>query len=118
MMPDDVSDLNDAKCKIHQMYGQEFFGDVATSMFTAFRWMLGDYGTRGGKSLTVALSQGYGGAFDTLFVFWMIVVTFGVFNIIVAIFVDSTTSGLKTNDARRKYVRQYERNYVKKKLKE
>lgn len=44
--------------------------------------------------MIVAFSYGYGGFFETVFVGWMIIVIFGLFNIITAIFVDTTTSGL------------------------
>jgi len=115
---DDVVDLDDEACEVHRLYGEEFFGSVSRSMFTAFRFMLGDYSTRGGKSLVVAFSAGYGRIFEVTFVTWMVIVLFGVFNIITAIFVDSTISGLKHNDVRRKYSLQYEREYVRGKLKE
>lgn len=104
-------------CKLHILYGEEYFGTVAEAMFTAFRFMLGDYSTRSGKSIVVAFSQGYGKRFDFVFVCWMIVVIFGYFNIITAIFVESTTAGLKHNDFKRKYAQQYERKYVVRKLK-
>merc|ERR1712014_24610 len=98
------------------MYGEEFFPDVSTSMFTSFRFMLGDFGTRSGKSLVVILSQGYGQTFNVPFVCSMIVVIFCVFNIITAIFVDSTISGVKHNDVKRKYAQQCEKDFVRGKL--
>jgi len=114
--PDESTDYNHPICKIHWMYGEEFFGSVPSSMFTVFRFMLGDYSTRGGKSMIIALSYGYGMMFELVFVTFMIIVIFGLFNIITAIFVDSTTSGLKHNEIKRKYAQQYEREYVKNKL--
>jgi len=114
--PDDLIDVNDPKCKIHYMYGEEFFGTLEKAMFTSFRFMIGDYSTRNGKSIIVAFSAGFGLGFDVIFVSWMIVVLFGLFNIITAIFVDSTISGLKHNDIKRKYARQYENRYVQNKL--
>jgi len=113
---DDIVDLSNADCPVHWIYGEEFFGTVQKSMFTSFRFMLGDYSTRGGKSIIVAFSQGYGKMFEVVFVSWMIMVIFGLFNIITAIFVDSTISGLKYNDIKRKYAKQYERKYVTSKL--
>jgi len=112
---DDLTDDTET-CKIHYVYGEEFFGSVSKSMFTAFRFMLGDYSTRGGKSLTVAFSAGYGLPFELMFGVFMVMVIFGLFNIITAIFVDSTISGLKHNDIKRKYARQYERSFVAGKL--
>lgn len=114
---DDLPDDHDPACAAYLLYGEEFFGTVAKSMFTSFRFMLGDYSTRGGKSVAVAFSRGYGWPFDLAFVTSMIVVTFGCFNIITAIFVDSTISGLKRNDLKRKFERQYERSWVREKLK-
>mmetsp|Transcript_101298 Transcript_101298/g.291813 ORF Transcript_101298/g.291813 Transcript_101298/m.291813 type:complete len:842 (+) Transcript_101298:108-2633(+) len=108
--------LDGRQCRAHFLYGEEFFGNVTVSMFTAFRFMLGDYSTRNGKSIVVAFSQGYGARFDFVFVCWMIVVIFGFFNIITAIFVESTNAGLKHNDAKRKFALQYERQYVMRKL--
>jgi len=115
---DEWTNFDDPLCKVHLLYGEEFFGSVANSMFTAFRFMLGDYSTRAGKSLIVAFSAGYGRRFDTAFVVFMVITVFGMFNIITAIFVESTISGLKHNDTKRKYARQYERAFVKNKLEE
>jgi len=117
-LPDDMVDFNHPTCKVHWMYGEEFFGSVATSMFTVFRFMLGDYSTRGGKSMIVALGQGYGLFFKAVFVLFMIIVIFGLFNIITAIFVDSTTMGLKHTDTKRKYAKQFERKFVTSKLRD
>merc|ERR1712061_803479 len=47
----------------------------------------------------------------------MILVIFGLFNVITAPFVEAILSGLKTNDVRKKHSRMYEANYVEKKLK-
>merc|ERR1711972_624883 len=102
---------DDPVCKVSYLYGEEFFGTVRLAMFTTFRFMLGDYSTRGGKSIVVAFSQDYGWKFELVFVAWMIIVIFGLFNIITAIFVDTTVAGLKHNDVKRKYAQQYERMY-------
>lgn len=113
---DDVVVGEDPDCPIHSVYGEEFFGSLSLSMFTTFRFMLGDSSTAGGKSLAVMFSQGYGSSFMILYSCFMVAVMFGLFNIITAIFVDSTIAGLKHNDVRRKYARQYEKNYVQGKL--
>merc|ERR1712176_953603 len=100
------------------MYGEEFCGTLTLSMFTAFRFMLGDFSTRKGSSLVVAFSEGYGWRFQAVFVTWMVIVNYGFHNIISALFVDATISGLRHNDSKRKLVRQYERAFVEVKLKE
>jgi len=114
---DDAFDVDRTDCVVHWMYGEEFFGSVPASMFTAFRFMLGDYGTLAGRSLVVAFEKGYGNRFRIPFVIWMVVVIFGIFNVITAVFVDATSSGLKLMGLKRKYARKYERTYVKHKLK-
>merc|ERR1712226_1292871 len=114
--PDEFPDKDDPVCKLHYMYGEEFFGSVGRAMFTSFRFMIGDFSTANGKSLCVILSQGYGGAFNVSFVVMMVLIIFGLFNVITAIFVDSTTSGLKHNDAKRKQSNQYEKKFVRTKL--
>lgn len=113
---DDVETITDPDCPLHILYGEEFFGTVGTSMFTCFRWMLADYSTRGGVSLAVTFSQEYGSTFMIGYVAWMIVVIFGIFNIVTAIFVDTTTAGLKHNDVKRKHEQQYEIDFFKSKL--
>jgi len=106
------------ECKIHWLYGEEYFGSVKMSMFTAFRFMIGDFTSGAGQSMIVAFSQGYGDVFLLVYVGGMIAAIFGLFNIITAIFVDSTISGLKHNDVKRKYAEQYECIYVRQKLRE
>lgn len=116
--PPDHYDGSDPECKLHYMYGEEFFGSVKRSMFTTFRFMIGDFSTGAGKSLAVIFSRGFGLMFEVAYCVGMISVMFGLFNIITAIFVDSTISGLKHNDVKRKHARQYERRFVKEKLQE
>uniref|UniRef100_A0A7S2VSC1 Ion transport domain-containing protein n=1 Tax=Zooxanthella nutricula TaxID=1333877 RepID=A0A7S2VSC1_9DINO len=116
--PDTILDQGDATCKVHHMYGEVYFGSLATSCFTAFRFMLGDFATRGGRSMLVAFSNGYGNVFNIAFIVYMVSVIFGLFNIITAIFVDRTTSGLKRESEQRKYIRQYGRAYVQDRLRE
>lgn len=108
----------DPNCPVHFIYGEEFFGSLSSSMFTTFRFMIGDFSTRGGKSLAVIFSQGYGTSFNVVYCMGMIGVMFGLFNIITAIFVDSTIAGLKHNDVKRKYAKQYEKHYVQAKLRQ
>merc|ERR1740121_2957908 len=105
------------ECKIHYMYGEEFFGTVKKAMFTTFRLMIGDFTTYNGKNLAVALSRGYGDMFHITYGIGMIAVMFGLFNVITAIFVDSTVSGLKHTDLKKNHSRANERTFVKSKLK-
>mmetsp|Transcript_23551 Transcript_23551/g.68142 ORF Transcript_23551/g.68142 Transcript_23551/m.68142 type:complete len:799 (-) Transcript_23551:372-2768(-) len=122
MIPDETLGIRNEEllvngCILHYMYGEEFFGTVPASMFTAFRFMLGDFSSYEGGNIVVAMERGYGNKFRLPFVIWMVVLIFGVFNVITAVFVDSTSSGLKQMGLKRKYARKYERTYVKTKLK-
>jgi len=108
---------DDAECQnVHLLYGEEFFGDVPTSMFTLFRCLIGDCSTRTGQSLTAHFAEGYGTRFYVLYGVGMICIIFGLFNVITALFVESTLSGLKYNDVQKKYARMYESRYVYQKM--
>eukprot|EP00971_Amphidinium_carterae_P012453 245045-Amphidinium_carterae.1 len=100
---------HDPDCQqVHLLYGEEFFGDVPTSMFTLFRCLIGDCSTRAGQSLTAHFGEGYGIRFYIVYGVGMICIIFGLFNVITALFVESTLSGLKYNDVQKKYARMYE----------
>merc|ERR1712113_634329 len=50
------------------------------------------------------------------FLGFMVVVIFGLFNIITAIFVESTIDGLQNNESKRKFAKHYEKTYVQDRL--
>ncbi|CAK9005854.1 unnamed protein product [Durusdinium trenchii] len=94
----------------------EYCGTVLGCMFTIFRCILGDCTTKGGRSLTLMWSHGYGVQFDVFYAFSMVCVIFGMFNIITAIFVEATMNGLKDSETERKYAQAYESNYMTEQL--
>merc|ERR1712048_216427 len=53
---------------------------------------------------------------NVVYFFGMVAVILGVFNIITAIFVEATLSGLKHNDEKKKYNRLYEAHFVQSRL--
>eukprot|EP00438_Fugacium_kawagutii_P036646 Skav209272 [mRNA] locus=scaffold1552:211620:217817:+ [translate_table: standard] len=77
-------------CKLHYMYGVEFCGSVFGCMFSIFRCMISECTSKGGRSLTMIFSDGFGIQFDMFYAASMVVVLFGLFNIITAIFVEAT----------------------------
>ena len=101
--------------RLHEVYGEAYFGSVPQAMFTMFRCMIGDCTTEPGGSLAVYMSAGFGIKFYIIYCVGMIAITFGLFNIITAVFVDSTILGLKQVAARRK-LQQYEGESVEKNL--
>jgi hypothetical protein len=104
------------ECIIHYLYGEEYFGTVSKSIFTIFRCMIGDCATRKGQSLIVHFSLGYGLRFEICYFVGMIIIVFGVFNIITAIFVETTVSGLRHNELQKRRHRFYEGQYVETKV--
>jgi len=105
------------ECKRHKVIGEEYCGTVGRCMFTVFRCMIGDCSTKLGQSLTEHLSEGYGWKFNGVYCFGMIVLIFGLFNVITAIFVEATMAGLKWNENKQKQQSIYQSQYVEKKLK-
>ncbi|CAK9053157.1 unnamed protein product [Durusdinium trenchii] len=103
-------------CKLHYMYGLEFCASVVGCMFSIFRCMISECTTKGGRSLTMIFSDGIGLEFDMFYAVSMVVVLFGLFNIITAIFVEATLNGLKENEVQRKYAKAYESNYMTEQL--
>ncbi|CAE7153602.1 HERC1, partial [Symbiodinium pilosum] len=90
------------------MYGEEYCASVIGCMFSIFRCIVGECTTKGGRSLTMIFSDGFGVRFDVFYAGSMIVVLMGLFNIITAIFVEATLNGLKENETHRRYAKAYE----------
>jgi hypothetical protein len=75
--------------------------------------MIGDCSSRGGQSIAAHLSDGYKLRFDFVYILGMIVLIFGLFNIITAVFVESTMKGIASEDTRIKRQEKYQVKYVK-----
>ncbi|CAK0793716.1 unnamed protein product [Prorocentrum cordatum] len=65
-----------------KLYADEYCLTVAKCSFTIFRCMIGDCSSKGGQSLPAHLSEGYKVRFDVVYVLGMIVLIFGLFNVI------------------------------------
>mmetsp|Transcript_62292 Transcript_62292/g.157429 ORF Transcript_62292/g.157429 Transcript_62292/m.157429 type:complete len:394 (-) Transcript_62292:112-1293(-) len=68
----------------------EFFNSVPRSMFTTFRCSFGDCSTAGGVPIFEYVNEYYGGAASIFYCLFVFGVTIGIFNVISAIFVEST----------------------------
>jgi hypothetical protein len=104
---------NDDVCPIHKLLGEEFFHNVAISMFTVFRCLIGDCSTTQGQSLVVHLAKGYGWRFYVVYFVGMTTVIFGVFNIITAMIIDGTFKGLGSYHEKERRARLYEDSNVR-----
>jgi len=69
-----------------------YFDSVPRAMFTVFRCSFGDCSTTDGTVIPELFSDEYGWFFTLLYSFFVFFVTIGLFNVISAIFVDSTLS--------------------------
>lgn len=103
-------------CKLHAVYGQVFFKSTFESMFSVFFFMLGDTYSKSGRNLNSIFAEGFGAPWKTFITVFMICVEFGLFNVIIATFVESTLAGLKYNESQRRYAQHYEGRYVLRKL--
>ncbi|CAK0888164.1 unnamed protein product, partial [Prorocentrum cordatum] len=70
----------DPDCVVYKLY--EYCGNLPKCMFTVFRCMIGDCTSSGGQSLASHFSAGFGARFDVVYLTGMIVMIFGLFNVI------------------------------------
>jgi len=78
---------------------EEYFYNIPISMFTAFRCFTGECTTVDGRSITSILASLYKTPFVLSFVVSYMLVTMGIFNVILAVYVDITMKAAKENDA-------------------
>ncbi|CAE7737295.1 Cacna1c [Symbiodinium sp. CCMP2592] len=74
---------------------EEYFYNIPMSMFTAFRCFTGECVTKNGESITSILAEKYGAPFVLSFVVSYMLVTMGIFNVILAVYVDITMKAAK-----------------------
>jgi len=77
------------------------FRSVEMSIMTVYRCVTGDCTTASGAPLLVLLLDEYGALFATPWILYMIVVTFGLFNLISAIYIENTLSVAKQKNESR-----------------
>lgn len=83
--------------------GSEMFSNVGTSFFTVFRCMVGNDCTDSeGRPIFVLITQRHSAVFGLIYCVAMLVMTFGLFNVIVAIYVENIVAAAKFNDAHSK----------------
>jgi len=97
--------------KVDIITSEELFSSVPRSMFTSFRCYTGDCTTSDGSSIAKLLADAYGPAFILAYVASVMVISFGLFNLIMAFYVDITTSAARSNQAQSR--QQQNRNSVR-----
>jgi len=78
---------------------QVYFDTIPAAMFTAFRCFTGECVNETGHSITSILGAEFGVSFILPFVASYMLVTMGIFNVILAVYVDITMKAAKENEA-------------------
>ncbi|CAE7759562.1 CACNA1S, partial [Symbiodinium sp. CCMP2456] len=76
-----------------------YFRTIPDAMFTAFRCFTGECTTYAGEPIHYLLALEFGYPFMFLYVGCYMLVTMGIFNVILAVYVDITMKAAKENDA-------------------
>eukprot|EP00928_Gymnodinium_smaydae_P000084 TRINITY_DN10036_c0_g1_i3.p1 TRINITY_DN10036_c0_g1~~TRINITY_DN10036_c0_g1_i3.p1 ORF type:complete len:619 (+),score=131.22 TRINITY_DN10036_c0_g1_i3:101-1858(+) len=71
---------------------KEYFNDMTRAIFTVFRCSFGDCTTNSGTPIPYFIKEAYGDMYSLAYTAFTFFITIGLFNIISAIFVDSTMS--------------------------
>jgi len=105
-----VCDASEDSCSLSQdhmnKYRPQLFGSVPHSMLTAFRCFTDGCSSVDGTPLMVHLLQVYGTWLVSIYVLCTVFVTFGLFNLIMAIFVESTREVARHDDRRSREARR------------
>lgn len=80
---------------------KESFGTLAASMFMVFRCTVGDCSYSNGTPAIMGLVQNQGEFCAIIYIFCVMVTEFGIFNLIMATFVDNALATAKKDEARR-----------------
>jgi len=97
---------------------KELFGSVPRSMFTVFRCFTDGCASVDGTPLVPYFYNTHGIIFVGAYMIVFLFVIFGLFNLIMAVFVENTIENAKCDDARRREARSNEHVRIAKKLQE
>jgi len=86
----------------------ELFSSVPRAVFTSFRCFVGDCTSANGKPIVKLLSDRYGVVFVLAYFASMIFVTFGLFSLIMAIYIENTLNAAKSEGEKNRAQRQRE----------
>lgn len=83
----------------------DYFNSVPRCMLTVFRFFFGDFSTLSGLSILEGIQQAYGSVAAVLLCVFFFMITVGLFNVIAAIFVESTLAAANNAQIARKTAR-------------
>ena len=97
---------------------RELFGTIPRSMFTSFTCLFEGCAAINGSPISVHLFRRYGIRFALPYVTYQIFITFGVFNVIIAVFVETTLMAARSTNDALEVARESESERVANRLKE
>jgi len=97
--------------------GAELFVDVPTSFFTLFRCIVStECSDLSGRPIFALVSRAYGWGYGLFFCVVQLLMAFGLFNVIVAIFIENVLAGARTNDQLMKRERLRDQHFFAQKM--
>jgi hypothetical protein len=97
----------------------ENFENLSKAFFTLFRCVVvGDCSDTGGRPIFVLLVEAHGWGYAVLYIMLVFLMTFGLFNVIVSIYVENTVAAAKYNELVSKHVRLQDAEMFSKKVRE
>lgn len=87
---------------------ERLFGSVLASMFTVYRCFMGECITEGGAPIVALLAKSKGWPFILCYLGFSVFVQFGLFNLIVAIYIESTLTAARINEEKEQAQRHRE----------
>merc|ERR1719362_1442035 len=103
------SDENGANNEDNRMV-QLYFSSVPTSMFTIFRCSFGECSTKIGSPIFEHVTEVHGGLWAVMYSLFLFIVVVGIFNVISAIFVQSTMASAELLASKTKQERLDDKN--------
>eukprot|EP00928_Gymnodinium_smaydae_P036310 TRINITY_DN2539_c0_g1_i1.p1 TRINITY_DN2539_c0_g1~~TRINITY_DN2539_c0_g1_i1.p1 ORF type:complete len:591 (-),score=98.65 TRINITY_DN2539_c0_g1_i1:293-2065(-) len=88
----------------------DYFNSVPRSMFTTFRCSFGDCSDRNGVPIFEFVTQEYGPVYSWMYCLFVFFVSIGLFNVISAIFVESTVAAASAMQAEKRKARMRDEN--------
>lgn len=102
--------LGEIEYSLREDRGAEQFGTVGESFFTVFRCVIaGECTEAQGRPIFLHVTKNFGWGYGALYCCTMVFMTFGLFNVIVAIFVENVIAGAKFNEHIKKQSRLRDR---------
>jgi hypothetical protein len=75
------------------------FSNLPSSFFTIFRCIMGDCSAESGQPLPVLISDTFGWGFSFSYICLIVITSFGLFNVIIAIYVENIVVAAKKNES-------------------